>query len=269
MSGRTSACCLAVNADAGDVGRVPKSTPDLSLVIPCYDEARTLPHLIARIEETFRAEPRAEVILVDNGSTDDTPAIMRSFAEGAHPFIRTVRVEVNQGYGFGILRGLQAARGTFVGWTHADLQADPGDALRGLDLIRRSGRSDVYVKGRRFGRPLSDVMFTVGMSFFETMLLRTALWDINAQPNIMPRTFFEGIAAADVPNDWSFDLFFYHAARRSGLTVLRFPVRFGERAHGASHWNVDWSAKRKFIERTMKFSFELRQRTQRANAGAR
>lgn len=242
--------------------------PELSLVIPCYDEARTLPDLIRRLDETFSAEPAAEVVLVDNGSTDETPAMLRALAARGHPFIRSVRVEVNQGYGFGILAGLRAARGAYVGWTHADLQADPADALRALQLIRQAPRSDVYAKGRRYGRRLSDVVFTIGMSIFETGLLRTRLWDINAQPNIMPRAFFEELAD-DAPHDWSLDLYFYHAARRRGLGMLRFPVRFGERAHGASHWNVDWGAKKKFIQRTMRFSFELRQRTQRANAGAR
>jgi len=273
-SRRSGIGCLArgpLPHDVGFVHTTPSTLsppPELSLVIPCYDEAQTLPDLIRRLDETFSAEPAVEVVLVDNGSTDETPAMMQALAGRSHPFIRSVRVEVNQGYGFGILAGLRAARGTFVGWTHADLQADPADALRALQHIRQTARRDVYAKGRRYGRPLADVVFTIGMSIFETTLLRTRLWDINAQPNVMPRAFFEELAD-EAPHDWSLDLYFYHAARRRGLKILRFPVRFGERTHGASHWNVDWAAKRKFIERTMKFSFELRQRAQRASADAR
>jgi glycosyltransferase involved in cell wall biosynthesis len=242
---------------------VPSGQPLLSLVLPCYDEAEGLPHLIKRIEESFAAEREVEVILVDNGSTDESPGIMASLA--GHRFIRSVRVEVNQGYGYGILAGLRAARGRYVGWTHADLQADPADALRALEVIRREGGDNLYLKGQRHGRPLGDVVFTIGMSVFETFLLRTRLWDINAQPNIVPRAFFESVAN-DAPHDWSLDLYFYHAARRRKLRIIRFPVRFGERPHGASHWNVNFAAKRKFIERTVKFSLELRARTSRPGA---
>ena len=46
-----------------------------------------------------------------------------------------------------------------------------------------------YVKGDRKGRPIFDQIFTLGMSFFETIYLRTKLWDINAQPNIFHRSF--------------------------------------------------------------------------------
>lgn len=239
----------------------PGYQPVMSLVIPCYDEARNLPLLIRRIEESFSAEHEAEVILVDNGSKDESPAIMASLA--GHRVIRSVRVDVNKGYGYGILAGLRAARGSFVGWTHADMQTDPADALRALALIRGTDSNTLYVKGRRYGRPLNDVVFTVGMSAFESFLLRTRLWDINAQPNILPRSFYEAVAN-DAPHDFSLDLYFYHAARQSGLRIERFPVRFGERAHGVSHWNVDWAAKKRFIMRTVKFSLELRERVSSA-----
>lgn len=240
-----------------------KGRPLLSLIIPCYDEAETLPLLIGRIEEAFADEREIEVVLVDNGSSDETPSIMASLA--GHPILRSVRVEVNQGYGFGILEGLRAARGRYLGWTHADMQADPGDALEALDRIRESGESDaIYVKGSRYGRPLMDVVFTVGMAVFETVLLRTRLWDISAQPNVFPRGFYEAIER-NAPHDFSLDLYFYHAARRRGLRMLRFPVRFGERAHGSSHWNVDWAAKRRFIANTVRYSLELRDRVSRSS----
>lgn len=236
----------------------PHSVPTMSLVIPCYDEASTLPLLIRRVEAAYGDEKDVEVVLVDNGSSDDTPAIMASLR--GHAIIRTVRVEVNQGYGFGILAGLRAARGDYLGWTHGDMQADPGDAVRALEIIRQRGVNNLYIKGRRYGRPIGDVIFTVGMAVFEAVLLRARLWDINAQPNIFPRAFFERIVDL-APHDFSLDLFFYYAARRQGLEIVRFPVRFGERLHGVSHWNVNWEGKRRFIERTMDFSLELRKRT--------
>ena len=228
----------------------------LSLVIPCYNEAKTLPLLLARLTEVFSAEPRVEVILVDNGSGDDTPEILASLAPGGT--IRSVRVDVNQGYGFGILAGLRAAKGTWVGWTHADMQTDPADVLQVVPFIARNPDPRQYFKGRRYGRPIGDVAFTIGMSAFESALLACPMWDINAQPNVISRAFYEDVEV-DAPHDFSLDLYFYYAACKRGMRVRRFPVLFGPRAHGVSHWNVNWAAKWKFIKNTVAFSLHIRQ----------
>jgi glycosyltransferase involved in cell wall biosynthesis len=227
----------------------------LSLVIPCYDEARNLPRLIERCEEAFRGDD-AEVVLVDNGSTDATQDVLRERIDG-RSCVRTIRVERNEGYGAGILAGLRAARGEVLAWTHADHQTDPADVRAGMALF--AGAADparLFVKGRRRGRPLGDTFFTVGMSVFETLLLGERLWDINAQPTMFHASFFRSWDSP--PGDFSLDLYAYYLARRRGLDVRRFPVVFGRRAHGVSHWNVDWAAKRKFIRRTVEFSLQLR-----------
>ena len=228
-----------------------------SLVIPCYNEAETLPLLVGQLREAFPGDD-VEVVLVDNGSTDDTAKILAGLIDADGP-IRSVRVEVNQGYGFGILAGLAAARSNILAWTHADMQTDPADLIRGLALFEASADPKrLFVKGRRFGRPLGDTVFTVGMSIFETALMGRALWDINAQPTIFPRALYDHWT--DPPSDFSLDLFAYYMARRLGFEVRRFPVRFGERVHGTSHWNVDWKAKIRFIRRTIDYSLKLRRR---------
>lgn len=226
-----------------------------SLVIPCYNEAANLPLLLERCREVA-ALPEHEVILVDNGSTDDSAAVLERLLP-SYPGCRSVRVEVNRGYGHGILAGLGAARGALLGWTHADMQTDPQDALAAVALFEIHG-SALFVKGRRHGRPLADVAFTVGMSIFETLLLRQRLWDINAQPTVFTRAFYQ--SWSNPPDDFSLDLYAYYQARRAGLEVKRIPVVFGERAHGVSHWNVNWAAKRKFIRRTLDYSLQLKQR---------
>lgn len=229
-----------------------------SLIIPCYNEAKNLPLLLEKCRP-LSAEPDIEVVLVDNGSTDESAIVLEELLP-AYPNCRSVRVEVNQGYGFGILAGLKAARGEILGWTHADLQTDPQDALQGLKLFEKNG-DRIFVKGKRFGRPLSDQLFTIGMSVFETFLLKRKLWDINAQPTMFSRQFFASWEAA--PSDFSLDLYAYYMAKQAGLSVHRFPVKFGERAYGSSHWNVDWAAKRKFIKRTVDYSLELRKNVSR------
>jgi len=226
-----------------------------SLVIPCYNESANLPLLLTHCM-ALSALPGFEIILVDNGSTDDSPKVLQNLLPH-YPGIRSIRIEKNRGYGFGILSGLKVAEGKILGWTHADMQTDPKDVLLGLHLFETQGIG-LFVKGKRYGRPLMDVLFTVGMSLFETMLLGKPFWDINAQPNMFSRSFFE--SWDDPPNDFSLDLYTYYQAHQKRLKICRFPVLFGKRAHGVSHWNVNWAAKWKFIRRTVEFSLYLKRK---------
>ncbi len=111
---------------------------------------------------------------------------------------------MNQGYGYGILFGLRAAQGELLAWTHADMQTDPKDVLHDLAIFEQHKIKNLYVKGQRVKRPLADVFFTISMSVFETLLLRTRLWDINAQPNMFSRAFFE--TWVNPPHDFSLEL---------------------------------------------------------------
>ncbi|MBD1553269.1 glycosyltransferase family 2 protein [Pseudomonas typographi] len=226
-----------------------------SLVIPCYNEAKNIPLLLERCTLLVQ-NPKFEVIIVDNGSTDESSALLSRLL-ATSPQFRFIRVPVNKGYGFGILAGLSIAHGDVIGWTHADLQADPCDVLKAAELYELHG-SEIFVKGKRFGRPFADQLFTLGMSLFETVLLRRRLWDINAQPTLFPRTFF--LSWENPPHDFSLDLFAYYHSKTAKLTTHRFRVRFGSRVHGVSHWNVNWRAKLKFIRRTIGYSLQLRKR---------
>lgn len=223
-----------------------------SLIIPCYNEAANIPLLLDRCIELTK-NPLYEVILVDNGSTDDTPDVLKRLLPH-YPGCRSILVEENKGYGFGIISGLKAAKGDILGWTHADMQTDPTDALSGLRLFEKDGHS-IFVKGKRYGRPISDIIFTIGMSFFETILLKKCLWDINAQPTLFSRDFFEKLK--NPPNDFSLDLYAYYYAKKDNLSIKRFSVHFSKRAHGLSRWNINWKAKWKFILRTIHFSITL------------
>ena len=226
-----------------------------SLIIPCFNEAAGLYDLIsaciaAEFPEDF------EIILVDNGSTDDTPSTLLSLLDGQSQ-IRSVRLEKNEGYGNGILFGLNEANGDVLGWSHADLQTNPADFKTAVELFG-SGETELFVKGKRYGRPVFDVFFTVCMSVFEIFLLRRLFWDINAQPNVFSRHFYE--SWENPPKDFSLDLYAYYLAKKTGLKVLRFPVFFGERRYGSSHWNINWRSKLRFIRRTIDFSLELKKK---------
>jgi glycosyltransferase involved in cell wall biosynthesis len=227
----------------------------LSLVIPCYNEAANLPLLVERCRPLVAAGD-IEVVLVDNGSTDNSSAVMTALLDGLDG-VRSIRVKQNRGYGFGILSGLRAASGDVLAWTHADLQTNPLDAETAFAMFRANSHPQtLFVKGSRYGRPALDRVFTAGMSTFETLLTGKAMCDINAQPTMFHRDFFS--VWQSPPDDFSLDLYAYWLAKRCRLAVRRFPVLFGARAHGVSHWNTGMAARVKFIRRTVAFSLKLR-----------
>lgn len=225
----------------------------LSVVVPCYNEAKNIPLILERFDKLIKRKD-IEVILVNNGSTDSTAAVLEELLP-RYPFAKTILVPVNQGYGYGILQGLKECRGEYIGWTHADMQTDPKDILKALHIIEKV-KEPVFVKGNRKGRPLFDVFFTMGMSIFETCYLHKPLYDINAQPNLFPKTFYE--EWENPPHDFSLDLYALYMAHVKGLKVIRFPVLFPERIYGESKWNTGLKAKWKFIKRTIDFSVKLK-----------
>ncbi len=234
-------------------------SPSKSIVVPCYNEAANLPALLTRFEAHALGSDDWELLLVDNGSTDDTAAVLA--AELAKPnrgFARVVTVPApNVGYGHGILTGLHAARGTLLAWTHADGQTPPADAFRALDLLACcSDPQRTFVKGRRRNRPLGDTLFTAGMQSAALALLGTNLADINGQPKAFSRHLLE--LAADPPTDLSLDLYFFYIATKHGFAVRTLDVHFGEREHGESKWAFNWRSKARNVARTVKYMARLR-----------
>jgi glycosyltransferase involved in cell wall biosynthesis len=231
---------------------------DLSIVVPCYNEAGNLPRLFRAFAEVMPDDLAIEVVFVNNGSTDRSADLFPELL-AAYPFATGVTITVNQGYGHGILTGLRAARGTTVGWTHADLQTDPKDVVEGCRRYLRELRAGaVMVKGRRIARPLFDRLFTAGMSLIATVALNQQFRDINAQPKLIPRRLLDEIG--DPPLDFSFDLYCLWLASTKGLTIVEFPVRFGMRAAGEAKGGGSLRTKYKLTVRTLAFIWALRKR---------
>ena len=106
--------------------------PIFSVVVPFYNEAENLPQLIREIDAMLRVlEQPAEIILVDDGSTD-------KFAQppGSPAFlIRWLRISQNSGQSAAMYYGMQEARGEFIILMDADLQNDPMDAPKMLQKL--------------------------------------------------------------------------------------------------------------------------------------
>jgi polyisoprenyl-phosphate glycosyltransferase len=227
----------------------------LSVVVPCYNEEKNIALILEKFSQVIKRDD-IEVILVNNGSTDNSHMVFDSLIPN-YSFARVHKIDVNKGYGYGIVCGLKVAKGDFIGYTHADMQTDPSDVIKAIEIIERQENPQrCFVKGDRKGRPFFDQFFTSGMSLFETVYMGKKLWDINAQPNIFHKSFLN--ALEDTPKDFSLDLYFLYKAQTAKLNIIRFDVIFPERVHGESSWNTGFSAKWKFIKRTLNFSLKLK-----------
>ena len=109
--------------------------PYLSLVIPAYNEQENVDVLLRRVADALARVGRPfEVIIVDDGSTDDTPRLL---AEGmrAYPWLRVLRMAQNGGQSAAFEAGFEAARGQVIATIDADLQNDPEEIPRLLPLL--------------------------------------------------------------------------------------------------------------------------------------
>jgi hypothetical protein len=231
----------------------------LSLVIPCFNEWKNIEILTQKIEELLEKSEliwKFELIFVSDWPAKEFADLLKE-VEKKYFFVKVILFPSNRWYGFSVVEGLKAAKWEYIGRTHADLQTDPKDVFRAFEIIKEQWYpKNIYVKWVRKNRPFTDQIFSFGMGIFESVYLGTKLYEINAQPNIFHKSFFE--KRTNPPQDFALDLYALYIARKLKLKLVRFNVLFPKRIHGQSNWNTWLKAKRKFIKRTIKFSRSLK-----------
>jgi len=126
---------------------------NLTVIIPVYNEARTIAEIVRRVKAVGAA---AEILIVDDGSSDGTRDILQSMA--GDPLIRVVLHERNQGKGAAVRTGIQAARGDFCIVQDADLEYDPRDYPALIQPIEE-GLADVVFGSRFLGGARRPILF--------------------------------------------------------------------------------------------------------------
>ena len=203
----------------------------LSLILPCYNEKDNLVALFERLDLLVKACDKIEIVLVNNGSNDGSDKVFElEVSKRNNETFKIVHVKENKGYGFGILSGLRAAKGDVLAVTHADRQTDPMDVLKAYDIYNNKGQQNLLVKGFRKNRKISEAVFSYGMGLLASMVLGTRLTEINAQPKLFSKSFFDTYEH-NAPNDFSLDLYLLYQAKKHGQ-IIDFPVYFSKRVAG-------------------------------------
>jgi glycosyltransferase involved in cell wall biosynthesis len=211
------------------------SQPDLSLVLPCYNEEALVRQTATRLIEAFRAARiDLELVLVDNGSEDATGEIIEEMAAEGLPVVKAA-VAVNQGYGNGVLTGLRQCRGRWVGFMCVDDQVHPNDVVRLYEVAAKAKTPKLFKVRRRFrldGRFRRVVSFAYNV--LATLLFGDlGSMDLNANPKILPSAYLEAMKLES--KDWFLDAEVMIKAKRMGLPVYEMNVFALMRAEGVSH----------------------------------
>lgn len=223
----------------------------LSIVIPCYNESQNLNELIKRVENTLiGVNYLIEVIIVNNGSTDDTKDKLERLINNKKN-IKVLNIGKNIGYGHGILEGLKICKHEFLGWTHADLQCDFVDCLKAFDLLYEESQSkeNIIIKGKRINRNMIDNLFTFLMSIFVLIFFQKKITDINAQPKIFKRELYQNFFRP--PQDFLLDLYILSLAKKLKYQIISIDVNFGERKRGSAKGGGSLSGKLKLSLKTI------------------
>ncbi|RZQ63398.1 glycosyltransferase family 2 protein [Amycolatopsis suaedae] len=191
----------------------------VDVILPCLDEAAALPGVLAALPDGYRA------IVVDNGSTDGSPAVAARL--GA-----TVVAEPRRGYGAAVHTGLEAATSDIVCFADADGSLDPG-ALPELVAAVHTG-ADLAV-GRRV--PVSAAVWPwharAGNALLSALLRRRGLGVHDIAPiRAARRTALLGLGVTDRAFGYPLELLI--RAQRAGWVVREFEVDYRARAAGTT-----------------------------------
>jgi hypothetical protein len=138
------------------------------------------------------------------------------------------------------------------------MQTDPADVIRAWELYKQNPEENLLIKGRRVKRRFAEAFFTWGMQVLAQILLKARLHDINAQPKLFGRRFYESIHK-EAPHDFALDVYFLYQAVKKGR-VLTIPVEFKKRLHGEAKGGGSFKTRIKLIKRTWSYLWELRRK---------
>jgi glycosyltransferase involved in cell wall biosynthesis len=206
--------------------------PDLSIVIPAYNEEARLPATLERLAEYLPTLGlQTEVLIVDDGSRDRTAAVAGSFA-GRISRLRVLSNGTNRGKGYSVRHGMLEAKGELVLFTDADLSAPIEESDKLISAMKNG--YDVAIGSRAMNRSLISTHESVFREFAGIIfnkIVRVVLWlpfvDTQCGFKAFRRERCRIIFELQRIEGFGFDPELLYLARHYGLRAIEIPVRWG------------------------------------------
>jgi glycosyltransferase involved in cell wall biosynthesis len=205
----------------------------ISVFFPAYNDAESLRVLIPKTMETLRAiTPDFEVIVIDDGSTDNTPDVVQRM-QREFPALRVIRHPQNRGYGGALRSGFQAASKPLVFYTDGDGQYDVGE-LR--DLLARLREGVDVVNGYKIRRADSLHRRLLGRSFhgLVRLLFGLRVRDVDCDFRLLRRHVLESVSLTFSSGAIGAEL--VTQIERAGFRIEEVPVHHYPRRNGKSQF---------------------------------
>lgn len=214
-----------------DAEQVP--APGVTVVIPARDERDNLPVLLDEIAAAL-GDASFEVVVVDDGSSDDTGEVLRAYA-AEHPWLRALQHAHSCGQSSSVRTGLLAARGRIVVTIDGDGQNDPAYIPALIEALERAGPRVGLAAGQRLGRKASGAKrlasrFANGL---RGALLKDDTRDSGCGLKALRRDVFLRLPYFD-----SWHRFLPALVLREGYGVVHVDVVDRERRHGSSKYGI-------------------------------
>ncbi|MDR3748516.1 MAG: glycosyltransferase family 2 protein [Acidobacteriota bacterium] len=202
-----------------------------SFIIPAYNESERLTHSLPKVlDYIHQQQPHSEIIVVNDGSTDETAAIVRRFAAD-HPEVRLLENPGNRGKGYSVRNGMLHARGDVMLFTDADLSSPIGEAGKLLLAIERGAdiaigsrwlQAELQTERQPWYRQLYGRLFNLGLRIVLGLKYRDTQCGFKAFNRTAVRTLF----TRQQVERWGFDPELLFLAGKFHLKTTEVPVEW-------------------------------------------
>lgn len=203
--------------------------PDISVIIPAYNEERRLPSTLESVHDFLTQSGRSfEIVVVDDGSMDHTCAIVETFGQH-HEFVRLLSYSPNQGKGYAVRTGMMAAQGDYLLIDDADGSSPIAEVERLLQAIE--GGADIAI-GSRAKQDSSRVVKAlpyrkyIGNTFnmIVQSLVLPGVEDTQCGFKLFKRSVARDIFSVAHLNGYGFDVEVLYIARLRGYSVAEVAI---------------------------------------------
>ncbi len=207
---------------------------ELSLVIPAHNEAGHLAVVLAEARVAMSGHGHYEIIVVDDGSDDATPALLAALRQ-RYPELRALRHAHRSGQSAALCSGIRAAQSAWIVTLDGDGQNDPADIAKLLTARDAAPATLALIAGQRVRR--RDARSKRWSSIIANAVRRRVLGDATPDTGcglkLMRRDAFLALPVFD-----HMHRFLPALVRRAGFTTLSVPVSHRPRTTGATHYGV-------------------------------